>query len=341
MKQQESSGKAKIALVSFDSLGDGLIYLMMADNLQRNGFELTCYGNIAYQMRAWLPGLSIKPYPDADRIEAELAEYDLAIVCPPKFIRANMDEAVTARLREKWLLICQKTPESWCFDHTERIRCSVAPDKFRQLQGLLNGSGSIRFHGHTDESVVEITLRYLRERMHLENVSKKPPFVAPDGLLHRRHRKRIVVSPDSAGPEKKNWHPASFLKLCHRLKALGYIPEIVVAPVNHASWVKLAGKTFNVPRFDDIGELAAYFYESGVVVANDSGNGHLASFLGIPVVTIHRKQNPLFHWRPDWEPGIVVCPSLSLPWGKTSLWKYFVRPARVAAAVERLQRSPE
>ncbi|MCL2022373.1 MAG: hypothetical protein FWG81_09990 [Betaproteobacteria bacterium] len=332
---------AKIALVSFDSLGDGLVYLMIASNLRRNGFDVTCYGNIAYQMRAWLPDLNIRPYPPGDRIEAELAEYDLAIVSPPSFIRANMDEAMTARLRERWLLICQKAPQNWYFNHTERIRNSVTQDKFRQLQGLLNGSGSIRFRKFADESAVEMTLQYMREKLHLEHVSKQPPIVAPQGLRHRLNRQRIVVSPDSAGPEKKNWRTASFLDLCHRLKELGYVPAIVVAPENHAAWEKMAAGAFPTPRFDDIGQLAAYLYESSVVVANDSGNGHLASFLGIPVVTIYRKRNPRFHWRPDWGPGIVVCPSFSMSWLSASMWKYFVRPAKVIAAVERLQRSPD
>ena len=186
-----------------------------------------------------------------------------------------------------------------------------------------------------------MTLEYLREKMQLENVCKQPPVIAPEGLQYRRMEKRIVVSPDSAGPEKKNWHPAAFLNVCHRLQALGFTPEIVVAPNNHSFWEKMAGGKFATPRFDDIAKLAAYLYESGVVVANDSGNGHLASFLGIPVVTIYRKKNPLFHWRPDWKPGIVICPPFSLPGWSASLWKYLIRPATVVAAVERLQRSPD
>ncbi|MDR1996643.1 glycosyltransferase family 9 protein [Azonexus sp.] len=334
--QPEITAKPRIALVSFDSLGDGLIYLMIANNLQRNGFGVTCYGNVAYQMRAWLPDLDIQPYPPADQFETELAAYDLAIVSPPGFIRANMDATMTARLREKWLLVCQNPPASWRFDHTKRVRHSTTPDKFRQLEKLLDSSGSIaRFRPFTDESVVEMTLHYLQEKMHLKEVSKELPIVALEGLLYRRHRNRIIVSPDSAGPEKKDWRPASFLALCHRLQALGYAPEIVVAPKNHAAWAKMAGHTFATPRFDDIGTLAAHLYESGAVIANDSGNGHLASFLGIPVVTIYRKKNPRFHWRPDWAPGIVVCPTF-LPFPREKLWKVFVRPSQVIAALERL-----
>jgi hypothetical protein len=328
------AAKSTIALVSFDSLGDGLIYLMIANNLQRNGFGVTCYGNIAWQMRAWLPALDIKPYPPAGQLEAELAAYDLAIVSPPSFIRANMDAATTARLREKWLLICQRPPESWRFDHTGRVRAS-APARFPQLEKLLNSSGPIHFRRFADESVVEITLAYLRERMRLETVSKEPPIVPPAGLVRCRHRQRIIVSPDSAGPEKKDWRPAAFLALCQRLRTFGYAPEIVVAPKNHAAWAKRVNHAFPIPRFDDISALAAHLYESGAVVANDSGNGHLASFLGIPVVTIYRKKNPRFHWRPDWGPVAVVCPSFT-PFPKEQSWKYFVRPSQVIAALERL-----
>ncbi len=338
--KQQNDNSASIALVSFDSLGDGLIYLMMADNLRRNGFLVTCYGNIANQMREWLPELDVRPYPPAERLEAELDAYDLAIVSPPSFIRAQMDEAMTARLREKWLLICQKTPEAWRFNHTERIR-KRAPDKFQSLERLLDCSGPIRFKPFTKESAVEIATQFMRERMGLGIVTKTPPIEPPPGLQHRRHHRRIVVSPDSAGPEKKNWRPASFLKLCRKLRTRGYSPEIVVAPKNHAIWSKITGTEFNTPRFDDIGSLCAYLYESGIVVANDSGNGHLASFLGIPVVTIYRKRNPFFHWRPDWAPGVVICPVFSPSWGKEFMWKYFVSTSRVVEAIEQMHgRSP-
>ncbi len=327
----------RIALVSFDSLGDGLIYLMMANNLQRNGFAVTCYGNIAHQMRAWLPCLKIQPYPAIERMEGEMDNYDLAIVSPPSFIRQRMDSAMTARLREKWVLVCQTVPETWYADHDERLRQS-APAIYSKLQGLSGACGPIRFRKFTTESVVEMTLAFMQEKMQLHDVSKIPPVVPPPDLLHRRYSQRIIVSPDSAGPEKKDWRPVSFLKLCHRLKTRGYIPEIVVAPRNHAVWERMSGNTFHTPRFDDIGSLCAYLYESGVVIANDSGNGHLASFLGIPVVTIYRKKNPLFHWRPDWAPGIVVCPKLSLPWKNDSLWKYFISTAQIVDAGEQIQK---
>ncbi|MDR0672172.1 MAG: hypothetical protein LBF93_00625 [Zoogloeaceae bacterium] len=294
----------RVALVSFDSLGDTLIYLMVADNLRRNGFRVTFYGSLAHQMREWLPQLDIRlyPFPAIKEMETELEDYDLAIVSPPGFLRARMDEAVTARLREKWLLVCQKAPGNWRFNPAESLREKLAPEKFQQLANLFEASGSIRFRPFRDESVVEMTCAWLRERLRLENVTKTPALQPPAGLFFRKYPRRIVVSPDSAGPEKKDRRPASFLALCRRLKARGFFPEIVVAPKRHTEWIERTGHEFPTPRFDAIGALCAYLYESGCVVANDSGNGHLASFLGVPVVTIYRKPNPRFHWRPDFAP---------------------------------------
>lgn len=325
-----------VALVAFDSLGDGLIYLMMAENLQRNGYDVTCYGNIAYQMRRWLADLKIKAYPERNEFESEFDAYDLVIMSPPQFLRDSMDEQKTEALRKKWLLICQKTPESWRFDHTARLKGALNATAFEQLEGLMNCSGSIRFKRFVDESAVEMTLQYMRDRMHLREVSKTVRLTPPDGVQFRRYPKRIVVSPDSAGPAKKNWTPSSFIELCHRLKARGYDPEIVVAPKNHARWASMAGNVFTTPCFPDIDQLCSHLYESGAVIANDSGNGHLASFLKIPVVTIYRKKNPLFHWRPDWGPGIVVCPTLTVPWPGGALWKPFVRSAEIVSALEKI-----
>jgi hypothetical protein len=329
-------GKARIALVGFSSLGDGLIYLMMAENLRNNGYNVTSYGNIAYQMRHWLPQLEIRPYPDADRFDEAFSEYDLVIMSPPQFIRDHMDARRTDEMRRRWLLICQKCPPSWRYDHTERVRTGYSAEIFGELRGLLDSSGSICFRKFADESVVDITLEYLREKMHLRHVEKGVALTHPAGLQHRRNRRRIVVSPDSAWAEKKDWPPRSFLSLCHALRDRDYDPKIVVAPKNHARWATMPGNVFETPEFSDIDKLSAYLYESAAVIANDSGNGHLASFLEVPVVTIYRKRNPSFQWRPAWGPAKVVCPRLTLPWIRGAIWKPFIGKADIVSALEAL-----
>ena len=208
------AAKARIALVAFSSLGDGLIYLMMAENLRLNGFAVTYFGNIGYQLRAWLPQFEIRPYPAAEEMDAALAGFDLVIMSPPQFLRDRMDPATTDAMRRKWLLICQKTPDDWRFDLTETKRATLPPDTFAALHGLLDCGGSIRDRDYTTESVVDITLEYMQKRMGLAQLTRTVALTPPAGLQLRRHTKRIVVSPDSAWPQKKDWPPRAFLKLC-------------------------------------------------------------------------------------------------------------------------------
>lgn len=108
---------------------------------------------------------------------------------------------------------------------------------------------------------------------------------------------------------------------------------IVVAPKNYKYWSHLVDGVFDMPQFQDIGELAGYIYESGALIANDSGNGHLASFLNIPVVTLYRKRNPLFHWRPDWRPAKIVCLILTIRWRGSEIWRPFITVAAVIRAL--------
>lgn len=329
------NGRPAIALVSFDSLGDSLIYVMMAENLRANGFDVTLFGNIAHQLQSWIPQITIRALPAVAELDATLAPFALTLMSPPAALRAQLTPEECRVAREKWVLICQKAPQEWCFDHTERLSGRLSREQLEALRGLPSCAGSIRFREFTTESVVDITLAYMREKMKLDTVVRNVPLSPPEELQRGRHHKRIVVSPDSAGPDKKEWHPRAFLSLCRQLRRNGYDPRIVVAPRNHARWTELAAGEFEVPVFADIGSLAGFIYESAALIANDSGNGHLASFLGVPVITIYRKRNEHFHWRPAWGPAKVVCPVLRLPWpGEDALWRPFIGIRRILRALQ-------
>lgn len=331
----------RLALVSFNSLGDSLIYIMMAENLRQNGYALTLFGDIPFQLREWLPQLAIMPYPQATHFEHSFDDYPLAIVSPPRFLRERLQGELLQRLRQKWLLLCQKAPKDWSFDHQSRLRAELSPTQWQHFAPLARAGSSIHYRKFKSESVVEMTLAYLHECMGLNQVSRFVSLTPPAALRHRCHAKRIVVSPDSAWPEKKDWSEAGFLRLCKLLQRQGYEPCIVVAPDKNAHWTRLSAGRYPVPEFASVAELAAFIYESGAVIANDSGNGHLASFLNIPVVTLYRKRNPKFHWRPDWHAGRVVCPWLVLPTPSGQpCWRPFIRPGMVLRALNQLLRQP-
>lgn len=316
-------------MVSFDSLGDSLLYVLIAENLRLNGFDIFLYSNVAYQIRAWMPQLQILPLPSPTALDGELEKYDLAIVSPPQYLREKMSSEALSIIRQKWVLICHRAPDSWKFDLSRRLEDKVPSEVARQLGALARCGGAIRYRRFKSENVVDIALEYMRKKMGLKHVVRDVTLTVPPQLQYRRHLKRIVISPDSAWPEKKDWSPSGFLQLCRLLRREGYSPVIVVSPANHAIWVERANNEFEVPLFKNIGELADYIYESGALVANDSGNGHLAAFLGVPVVTIYRKRNPYYHWRPGWGRTAVVTPMMTLPWIGKTIWRPFIHPKRI------------
>lgn len=320
---------ARIGLVSFDSLGDSLIYLMIAENLRLNGFDVSLYGNVSYQLRSWVPQLRILPLPLRNELITELEQYDLAIVSPPQYLRNDLSQEKLEEYKRRWVLICQRAPDCWKYDHSGRLQKSLSADVYQKLGALPRCGGAIRYRRFEKESVVDIALHYMREKMKLERIERHVRLTVPSHLEHRRYRQRIVVSPDSAWPEKKDWSPHRFFRLCRLLKREGYDPVIVVSPANHAYWTDFVHGELDTPFFSNIDELAAYIYESGALIANDSGNGHLASFLGVPVVTIYRKRNPYFHWRPDWGKGTVVTPKITIPWRGRTIWRPFINPMSV------------
>lgn len=328
--------KANIALVSYESLGDSLIYTMMADNLRRNGYSITLFGNIPYQLKDWLPELSVKPYPKEENLYAVLDDYHLVFMSPSRTIRTSVSDIKLEDIRQRFVLLCQKAPKTWLFDHYSRLQRSLNQALFQQIGHLSQASGSIQYRKFTNESVVEITLDFMREKMGLQVLSPTVNLSPPQGLVYRKYRRRIIVSPDSAWPEKKDWTPQRFLKLYDLLTQSGYEPVIVVAPSNHQLWQSIAKNHGSALTFTSIDKLAEFIYESAAVVANDSGNGHLASFLGIPVLTIYRKRNPYYHWRPGWAAGKVVCPRLILPSFRGPIWRPFIGVKRVKRALDKL-----
>lgn len=332
---------ARVALVSFESLGDSLIYTMMADNLRRNGYTTTLIGNVPYQLREWLAQLSIEPYPEFEKFYSTFDDYHLVLMSPSRTIRASTGEIKLEEIRHRFLLICQKVPKTWLFDHHSRLKQNLSQDIFQQIENLSHSAGSIHYRKFKKESVVEITMDFMREKMGLQALSTRVDLSPPQSLIFRKNKRRIVLSPDSAWPEKKDWSPERFLKLCDLLAQANYEPVIVVAPNNHEIWLAKQNNHFPTLTFENIGKLAEYIYESGAVIANDSGNGHLASFLGIPVVTIYRKRNPYFHWRPGWSDTTVIYPRIVLPGPNGPIWRPFIGVRRVKRALEKLLRQDE
>ncbi len=153
---------------------------------------------------------------------------------------------------------------------------------------------------------------------------------APNHYMHRKNNRRVVIHP-SASLAQKCWLPKRFIKLAIQLQQQGYQPEFIVSPdeKNHYAWVDAAGFQLNVKS--SLSEVAAWIYESGWFIGNDSGIGHLASNLGIPTVSLMCRPKNLKRWRPKWALGYAIKPSISLIHKslKERYWKYLISVRRV------------
>ena len=247
--------KANIALVSFESLGDSLIYMMMADNLRRNGYDITLFGNVPYQLRKWIPELAVQPYPEPKDFFTALDDFHLVLLSPSRTIRDSAGDIKLEHIRDRFVLICQKVPKTWLYDHHSRLKQNLSKELFEQIENLCQAVGSIRYRKFHKESVVDITLDYMREKMGLQTLSRKIELSPPKGLVFRKNSRRIIISPDSAWPEKKDWSPERFLKLCDELAQANYEPVIVVGPNNYEVWQAKSNNRYPTLTFETIDKL--------------------------------------------------------------------------------------
>lgn len=159
----------------------------------------------------------------------------------------------------------------------------------------------------------------------------------PASLQHRRYPQRVCLHPTSA-ERSKNWLPQRFLALAERLRAKGFEPVFIMSAVEQEDWQPIIADQFPLHSFAGVDQCAAFLYESGFFIGNDSGGGHLASCLDIPVLSIHGRKGKSRVWRPGWGQVEVVTPLLNLIGGspRQHLWKYFLSVSAVERGFERL-----
>jgi ADP-heptose:LPS heptosyltransferase len=159
----------------------------------------------------------------------------------------------------------------------------------------------------------------------------------PAPLQHRRYEQRICIHPTSA-ELSKNWLPQRFLTLAERLQTKGFEPVFIMSAAEQEDWQPTINDRFPLHSFAGVDQCAAFLYESGFFIGNDSGGGHLASCLDIPVLSIHGRKGKSRVWRPGWGQVEVVTPLLNVIGGslRQHLWKYFLSVSAVERGFERL-----
>ena len=317
----------KIALVPLQRLGDGVISLILANNLHKNHFSVTMFHGFMHQIEDWFE-FQIQDYPDHEHFEALMGDFDIVLIdmCIPYVL--SKSEKEQEQLSRKYIFYAVgRMQDVFTHDHTERLIQTLGDEARGAFEFIAIGCRTIKYD--RSDSMVENMTHYCDKILKLKEVTNEAGILIPDELIFQKHKKRVVISPTSS-LEKKNWGSKKFLALARRIQKQGYDPVFAVAMNEREEWQAIISGEFELPEFSTIKKYAEYLYESLGFIGNDSGGGHMASLMGVPVLTIvtsPRKIN--FKWRPGWGSNAIVAPNVTFKWQGKRHWHPFLSVKKV------------
>ena len=323
-----------IALVPSMGLGDGCVYLVLAANLSRAGYRVTVFSNHLAAMNPWFPLFDIHLLPAPQETFEVLDEFDLVISDLGSMLTRHDVDASDLAARYAFVGTC-KIDAALVTNPAAAALARLPAEKVALLAPLATAAGSLRCIDDDSISMVEQAVHFCKHKLGLAHASKDVGLQAPTHLTPRRFPRRVMIHPLSHN-KKKNWPRDKFVALARQLEAEGWEPQFVLSPKERALHGRDFTSGFEAPEFTDASALAAHLFESGYVIGNDSGVGHLGSLVGVPVLTIYRKRRDGFCWRPDWAQGAVVRPWLTLGLARNA-WPFFLSVSRVHRAFINVQ----
>jgi len=308
----------RAAVFCHKGLGDGVVSLVLSNNLHLNGWQVDTYHDSMGSMQNWFPHLPIVSYPSIHDIEKILHQYE-------------------------WFFVfhddCNEFVQKLISEGKRRI-----PDQLKVIyaypsRGIVHELYYQDAQIDPDLSLAESLRIFCETILLLPKSTRSNGFVFPSELAHRLYKKRIVIHPTSSRAGK-NWTKDKFVELAGLLFQQGYEPVWIIGPKEREAWGRL-NSGFPMTEFASLDELAHYIYESGFMIGNDSGIGHLASFLEIPTVTITRRKALAKLWAPSYVAGAIVTPPSWIPnisgfRLRDRHWQKFISTRKVLRAFKRL-----
>ena len=329
-----------IAIMPARGLGDSLLFLIIANNLQRNGYQVTFYSNHIAQLQDWLPKIIAKPTPNKKDITTIFLQHDLVMADSGAVITSVYPPSQYHDLAKRCVFfnMSSRVDSDLIADISDYLLSKTQDkNKLKKLSLFCKADGCGISSLESKSPIVARTVRFCMEIIQLNNVTKNTGLTSPQHLIYRRYPYRIIIHPTSSSV-RKNWLPKQFIKLAQLLQKQGWQPVFCVSPNEWPEWNARINNTFLLPKFATVANLAEFIYESGYMIGNDSGTGHLASSLGIPTLSIARKftkSHPHLRYRPGWTVGKVVGPILRLPYD-IHYWQYFISVKKILKTFKRL-----
>lgn len=314
----------KGAVISRDGMGDGLIALILANNLHLNGWDVSMYQKgICHQLQPWVSHIELKKSYSLDDVDEILSKYDRIFI-----------------------FYCEKDP----FTHeiiqkgkkNSEMKVTVINPCFSRNIGNQPYYEDCLFDPHLP--IVDNMEKFCKEVLHLPKTTKHNGIVPAERLKYQKNKKHICIHATSSR-EGKNWPIEKFTQLANQMKEQGFEPVFIMSKEEKENFSFLSNE-FSCPTFANLIELASFLYESGYFIGNDSGVGHLASCLGIPTITLTRGKRISKLWRPSWAEGKVLYPHSLIPnisglRLRDRYWKNFVTVKKVLSSFYQLKEKSE
>lgn len=300
-----------VAVIPAKGIGDGLIMMVASHMLMCQGFKVTTFSTPLKQLDKWFENHNFADRPSVENIEETFKDFDL--------------------------IILQN-------DNTEFARKLIELYKEGKIRALSTFYPTYEEHKHShlmsldrvfheEKPMVDNTARAISSILGLNHISKNNGLRNPDSLNHRRYKHKVIIHPTSSCLER-NWSAEKYIKLATLLQKEGYDPIFTVSPEERDEWIKNVNDRFDVPYLPTLHELANLIYESGFLIGNESGLGHLASNMQLPTLIIANHKKRIKQWRPGWYKGDVLTPSGLIPNLKgmrlrENQWRSFISPSKV------------
>ncbi len=274
----------KIAIFSCAGLGDCLLTMILSENLRQQGHAVTTFHPFMQELQGWFPHLPIRPF-------------------PPNY--ADFDRFIVMYEKSTWMKDVLEKCLKFHRSATTVLNPIATPNRDYPYWEEGRFDGKVPF--------ADNLVTFCHDILGIEEAKKVNGFVIPSDVKLRSKPRQVVIHPTSSRPGK-NWPRKKFLRLARALEKRGYEPVFVVSPKERAEWPE-------APAFKNLEEMVLCVAESGLMVGNDSGIGHLASLFEIPTVSLFKNERTADFWKPAFAPNIAITPKGWLPNLKGMRWR--------------------
>lgn len=307
-----------VAVIPSIGIGDGLIMMVASHRLLCQNYIVTTFSEPMIQLKQWFDHHHFTKRPPIEDLENIFSNFDLIVL-------QNDNSPFSKKLISLYSEGKLKALSVFYPSYEEHKHAALTP-----LDRVFNEK----------HSMVDNTARAISSILGLNHISKNNGLTTPESLVHRRYKNRVLIHPTSRD-EKRNWTPEKFLTTARKLRNQGFYPAFALGPDEITRWKTILQDEFPMPMFPSLSDLASYAFESGYLIGNDSGIGHLCSNLQIPTLILSNRKKYMLLWGPGWYRGEIVTPHPWIPNFKGSRlrenkWKQFISPNKVLKTFKKL-----